>query len=242
MLSGFVGHECKDGGAMTEVSVLDREMFSEAEAARLLGVPQGTLHYWLDGKGKGRKAYRPVIRDEPRGWAAPVTWAEFVEAGLLREYRRTIKVELDELRSFITDLRERLGIPYPLADQRPYTSGRSIVWTAQERAGLDPSLYLVTFVGDQYLLTPASESFLRRVRWEGNLATGWRPVADEESPVLIDPRLRSGRPAVNGISTEIIWEHHDAGEDDQEIADAFGLSTSDIAWALAYEKPRRAAA
>jgi hypothetical protein len=30
-------------------TVLDQEMFSEAEAARLLPVPQSTLHWWLDG-------------------------------------------------------------------------------------------------------------------------------------------------------------------------------------------------
>jgi hypothetical protein len=31
------------------VSVLEREMFTEAEAARLLRVPQRTLNYWLEG-------------------------------------------------------------------------------------------------------------------------------------------------------------------------------------------------
>jgi len=31
------------------ISVLEREMFSEAEAARLLELPQSTLHYWLEG-------------------------------------------------------------------------------------------------------------------------------------------------------------------------------------------------
>jgi hypothetical protein len=31
------------------VSVLDQEMYTEAEAARLLRVPQSTLNYWLEG-------------------------------------------------------------------------------------------------------------------------------------------------------------------------------------------------
>jgi hypothetical protein len=30
------------------VTVLDREMYTEAAAARLLGVAQGTLNYWLE--------------------------------------------------------------------------------------------------------------------------------------------------------------------------------------------------
>lgn len=81
------------------VSVLDREMFAEAEAARLLRVPQNTLNYWLEGgKYRGRQ-YKPVVPEQPRGSRAPVTWAEFVEAGLLREYRRTHRVPMAELRA-----------------------------------------------------------------------------------------------------------------------------------------------
>lgn len=65
---------------MTTLSVLEREMYSEAEAARLLGVAQSTLHYWLEGGERRGKTYPPVIRPEPHGHRTPVTWAEFVEA------------------------------------------------------------------------------------------------------------------------------------------------------------------
>jgi hypothetical protein len=68
-------------------SVLEREMFTEAEAARLLRVPQRTLNYWLEGGEVRGRVYRPVIRTEPRGGHAAVTWAEFVEAGLRRMRR-----------------------------------------------------------------------------------------------------------------------------------------------------------
>lgn len=66
------------------VSVLDREMFTEAKAARLLRVPQRTLNYRLEGGEVRGRVYRPVIRTEPRGGHAAVTWAEFVEARLLQ--------------------------------------------------------------------------------------------------------------------------------------------------------------
>lgn len=64
------------------VNVLDRETFTEAEAARMLRVAQRTLNYWLEGGEYRGRVYRPVIRVEPRGGHAAVTWAEFVEAGL----------------------------------------------------------------------------------------------------------------------------------------------------------------
>ena len=119
------------------VTVLDREMYTEAAAARLLGLPQGTLNYWLEGGERRGKVYPPVIRVEPRGDRAAVTWAEFVEAGLLREYRRKLNVPMAELRAFIDVIRGRYGTPYPLADRRPYVSGRELLSRAQEAAGLD---------------------------------------------------------------------------------------------------------
>ena len=96
----------------------------------------------------------------------------------------------------------------------------------------------MTVARGQLLLTSPSESFLRRARWEGDVATGW--LHDEDSTVLIDPSVRFGRPAVGGVNTEVIWEHSEGGEDDDEIADVFSLTPRDVAWALAYEKPRRA--
>ena len=104
---------------MADVSVLDREMYSEAEAARLLGVAQSTLNYWLEGGVRRGKSYRPIIRTEPTGSRNPVTWAEFVEAGLLRSYRRDLGVRMAQLREFIDLLRTDFDVPYPLADRRP---------------------------------------------------------------------------------------------------------------------------
>jgi len=38
-----------------------------------------------------------------------------------------------------------------------------------------------------------------------------------------------------------MWEHDQAGEDVDEIAEAFGLTVDDVRWALAYETSARAA-
>jgi len=46
------------------VTILDREMYTEAAAARLLRVAPSTLHWWLEGRPP---RYRPVIRVEPTG-------------------------------------------------------------------------------------------------------------------------------------------------------------------------------
>ena len=232
------------GGAKLRVmttTVLEREMFSEAEASRLLRVPQSTLHWWLDGGTYRNRQYRPVIRIEPTG-ARSVTWAEFVEAGLLREYRRTHNVALSELRTVIDRLRDAYGIPYPLADLRPFVSGRQLLLEVQQDAGLDAELCLVAVANDQLLLTPAIEAFVQRVEWAEDIPVSWRPHDDPHSPVRMAPDIRFGNPAIKGISTQVLWEHvEDAGEDLDEVADAFDLDVDDVRWALAYETSARAA-
>ena len=223
------------------VDVLDREMFTEAEAARLLRVPQRTLNYWLEGGEYRGRIYRPVIRVDPRGGHAAVTWAEFVEAGLLREYRQTHRIPMAELRGFVDQVRREYGVPYPLADQRPFASGKELLAEAQDASGLDAGLCLVATVRGQYVLTPAADAFYKRVTWEGDIAVAWRPHDDPQSPVLIQPGMRAGRPAIKGISTEAIWEHEQADETVSDIAADFDLDEEDVRWALAYETSARAA-
>jgi len=80
---------------MTDLILLEREMYAEAEAARLLNVAPSTLHHWLEGKaGRAGRVHLPVIRQEAKGVGAAVTWAEFVEAGLLHgaDVRRRLAI------------------------------------------------------------------------------------------------------------------------------------------------------
>lgn len=221
------------------VTLLDRDMYTEADAARLLRVPPSTLHYWLEGGTVRGKRYRPVIRPERRGERI-LTWGEFIEAGFLAQYRRS-DVPMRELRSFIERLRDELAVPYPLAHARPFVGvGRRLLLAAQEAAALDADWWLVAVASDQLVLTPASDAFYRRVVWAGDEAGAWRPH-DENSPVRIDPELRAGQPAVGGIRTETIWEHLQAGETPEEVADAFGVTPADVEWARAYEWTSRSA-
>jgi uncharacterized protein (DUF433 family) len=146
-----------------------------------------------------------------------------------------------ELRDFIDDLRDRLGVPYPLAHKRPFASGRQLVVEAQEASGLDADFWLVAWASGQLILTTPSEEFFERVEWEGDLAAGWRPHDDPKSPVRIEPDVRFGRPNIKGISTEVLSEQVEAGADEDEVAEAFGLAVDDVRWAMAFELSLRAA-
>lgn len=58
---------------------------------------------------------------------------------------------------------------------------------------------------------------------------------------MFDPDQRFGQPSVHGISTLVLWEYAEDGYGNEEIAEEFTLSRSDVRWALAYENSARAA-
>ena len=96
-------------------------------------------------------------------------------------------------------------------------------------------------VHGQLLLLPPSAEFVQRVTWDGDIAVGWRPHDEQNSPVRISPELRYGRPAVGGVSTEVLWEHVEAGESLEDVVFDFGISEAELRWAVAYETAARAA-
>lgn len=208
-------------------------MYALPEAARSLRVPTSTLRWWLEGRGD----YPPVLRPEPTG-STDVTWGEFIEAGLLREYRDR-KVPLQRLRPAIEILRERFDIPYPLAHFRPFVGmGRRLLFEAQQVADLPAELGLVLeLVGGQMVLDSRVDAFLHRVDFsddELQLAQRLHPDG-RRSPVVIDPARSFGAPTLRGIRTDALAELVEAGEPPELVAEECGLRPDELKAALAYE-------
>lgn len=218
---------------MADVTTLERTLYSLSEAARILHIPPSTLRWWLEG----RDDYPPVIRPESTG-STDLTWGEFVEAGFLREYRSR-EVPLQRLRPVIDILREKFGVPYPLAHFKPFVGpGRQLLFEAQKVADIPAEDGLVMeLVGGQFVLDGRIESFLERVDFSKD-ETEWAQrihPSGRESPVVIDPEFSFGYPTVRGIRTEVLAELVDAGEPPEVVADEYGLELPVLKAALAYE-------
>jgi uncharacterized protein (DUF433 family) len=220
---------------VTTVSVLDRELYSIADAARLLRIPASTLAWWLDGGERQGRRYPPVLREELQPGSL-VTWAEFVEARLLRGYRNA-GVPLQNIRPFIDSVRERLRTPYPLVHYKPYVDQKQLVYDLQRDTRLDPRLYLVRpGEGDQLQFAPPVLDFLRVVDFDEthDVASRIRPLG-KDSRLAIDPDLRFGQPQIDGVRADAIAELAEA-ESVTAAAAEWGISEQDVWDALRWQE------
>jgi uncharacterized protein (DUF433 family) len=214
---------------------LERPVYGMSQAARLLGLRTDGLRRWIDGYRRSGATYAPVIREERTG-ADVITWGEFVEAGYLREYRAR-KVSLQYLRPVIALLRKELGVRYPLATLKPYTSGRQLAFEVQKTVGLDPALSLVIIGKDgSFQLADPARAFVEKVDFaNGGDAERLYPLG-RSVPVVLDPERGFGEPTLLvGVRTEVVAELVAAGEPPEQVAEMYGASRTEVAAAVEYE-------
>ena len=217
-------------------------MYSLADAARLLGLRSDRARAWLDGYERHGARYLPVIRASRTGDDI-VTWGEFVELGYLREYRRK-GVPLQRLRPVIDALRAEFRTPYPLATATPYVYGQELVLRLQEENSIPRSIALVIRTGQTIALAAEAARFFKKVEFEAPDEGAVRRLhpAGTASPVVIDPLVRFGQPAVEGVATERLWELFDAGESIDQIAGGYDMRPELVRAAVAYEEQQRSLA
>lgn len=213
---------------------LERPLYACSEAARLLRVPPETMRRWLEGATRAGVDYPPVIRAEPTG-SDVVTWGEFVEAGLLRGYRRE-KVPLQRMRPFIEKARAQFGVTYPLAHFGPRIDDKRLVYSLQKETGLDPRLYLVDAEDDQLRWAEPVEQFLKTVEFDSSGFVSRIFPMGIKTPVVIDPEVSFGVPQIRGVRTELVAESVDAGETVEAAGRSWDLREDEVEAALAWER------
>jgi uncharacterized protein (DUF433 family) len=223
-------------------SILERPVYGISEAAGLLGLRPDRARAWVDGYERQGSFYAPVIREERTGDEV-LTWGEFVELGYLREYRRK-GVPLQRLRPVIDELRREFNTPYPLATAKPYLYGKELVLKLQEKNDIPRAIAIVVASGQTIAFADEANRFLKKVEFDPPADGDVRRLypAGTASPVVIDPLLRFGRPTVQGVATERLWELFDAGESVATIADGYELAEDLVKSAVAYEEQQRSLA
>ncbi len=218
---------------LTVYDLLDRPTYTFPTTDSLLHLRPGTARRWIDGYIRGGRQYEPVVRETSTG-VPTVTWGEFVETRLLAEYRDK-GVPMIRMRPAVDVLRRETGFKYPLAHLRPLTHDRDLVLRVQDEAGLDRALRLVVVTTGQLLLSDEVGRFVETVELEDDdVVVRLRP-GGADTPVCLDPLVRSGAPVIRSTPTDVLAELYRAGDSIAKLSDWYELSKQDVRAALRYE-------
>jgi uncharacterized protein (DUF433 family)/transposase-like protein len=216
-------------------------IYTVAEAARYLDVPDSTLRSWTHGyqhqvQGKPDVVGEPVLTSLPRAQAqAPVIPFIGLAEGLVLTAIRRSGVPLQRIRPALTRLTEELGIEHALASRRLFTDGAEVLFDYAEngddvgaaRAARD----LVVVRNNQRVFNEVVASYLQRLEFGDDGYPGLiRLPAYEVADVVVDPARGFGQPvfARGGARLEDALSMFRAGESLEVVADEYGVPVEQL--------------
>ena len=211
--------------------------YTVAEAARFLRIPLPTVRSWVKGRDYPRRSgmgrFKAVIVP-PRDPDHRLSFRNLVELAALRALRTEHGLQLSAVRQALQFAHKQLGDDAPLASHDLFASPGEIFL---ERYGQLISLNRAGQLGIRAVL----QGLLTRIQWDKSQAVRFFPPLPnrpEERTVMLDPTISFGRPVLArlGVTTSVIVDRVNAGEEATEIAKDYGATDEEIMDALAYER------
>ena len=211
--------------------------YSVSEAARYLRIPSPTVRSWVFGRdypkrsGKGR--FQPVVV-LPKDSSHRLSFRNLIELAALRALRTEHEFKLSAVRAALDYAQRKLGVSDLLASKDLYTRPGELFL---EHYGQLINLNRAGQLGIKAVL----QGLLERIQWDRGLAVRFfppLPTRRDTKSVMIDPTVSFGRPVLSrlGVSTSVIVDRVNAGEEPVEIATDYGATSDEIMDALAYQR------
>lgn len=196
------------------------------EAARYARVSAKTVADWH--RVGGRKA----VTLSPREKRAALSYMQLIEVAVVAAFREAGE-PLNCIRAAREYVSKTLKSEFPFAEYRFKKEGKRLLLDYEQVEGeRGKGKYLDATQGGQLVWEQFVSSRLQEFSYEdGGIAIRWRVAG----PVIIDPRVSFGTPAIDGIPTWVIKGRWEAGESIADIASDFELKKLDVRKALAFE-------
>lgn len=227
-------------------------LYTVAEAARYVRVPESTYGTWakgyeraLDG-GHRRVVADPVITSIPAPRGRPtIPFVGLAESMVLAAFRKA-GVSLQHIRQSIPALELEVGLEHALASERLYTDGASILYDFAHRSRLDDEAAeelagLTRIVDGQRVFSEVVRDYLCRITYaDDGLAAELVLPYGERDLLRIRPDQAGGRPLfVRGRARlEDAVSRWKAGDRINEIAADCEIPAEDLEDALRVAIPR----
>ncbi len=219
----------------------DVPLYTVAEAARYLDVPESTLRTWTHGYRRHADGRPDVLGAavltavSKRSRSGPVIPFVGLAEGLVLTAMRRSGVPLQRIRPALARLGSELGLQHALASRRLYTDGAEVLFDYAEH-GEDPAAAraaseLVVVRNDQRVFNEIVESYLSRVEFGADgYARLIRLPAYEVAELVVDPERGFGQPvfARGGARLEDALSMFRAGESLEVVAGEYGMPVDEL--------------
>jgi len=210
-------------------------LYSLADAARHIAVPQSTFDTWVRGyerqRGSGPTTLGKSIvtaieapRGEPR-----VPFIGLAEGFVLASFRAA-GVPLQRIRPAVEALERELGIEHALASEQLYTDGAEVLYNFASTHDDRPEMDLVAPRSGQRVFVPIVEKYLKRIKFDAGYAGVLALPQYGRAEVIVDPARSFGLPifASGAARVEVVLGRFKAGESVEELSEEFGVSVDDL--------------
>jgi uncharacterized protein (DUF433 family) len=210
-------------------------LYSVAEAARYLDVPDSTFRSWTHGYHR-RSSGRPDVSGEPILTAVPKTGNQgpvipFIglAEGLVLTALRRSGVTLQRIRPALSHLATDFGLDHALASRRLYTDGAEVLFDYADDEDPDTARAvrsLVVVRNGQRVFNDVVEAYLKRVEYGPD---GYPQLIELPAyaiaKVVVDPGRGFGQPVFRrgGARLEDALAMFRAGESLETVAEEYGI-------------------
>jgi uncharacterized protein (DUF433 family) len=196
--------------------------YQVAEAARYAGISPQTVVRW----------HHATL--SPRDSRRALSYLQLIEVAVVAEFRKA-GVSLGRVKEARDYIKQTLGSNFPFAEYRFKTDGKKLLLDYENIIGKKGKGKLLEVNLSGQLAWSDILGRLKQFNYEDQGVVIQWYVDGRRSPILIDPRIAFGAPAVQGTPTWIIKGRWEAGETSSEIADDFGLTKNLVEKALKFE-------
>ena len=203
------------------------------EAARYLRVPYFTLYDWLrpiEFNSINGKLKKPIIQ-RPRN-SKKLSFLNLIEAHVVKALRKEHNVPCPEIRAALDYAEHELGISRLLVNKELKAGAKQLF---VKKFGQLINLGR----GGQLAIEKMLSLYLERIDYDHNLPEKLYPfVAGSERKIIsISPFIGFGKPIIAsaGISTYVLAERFELGEDKRDIAKDYNITETEVEEAIIYE-------
>lgn len=197
--------------------------YQVGEAARYAQISPQTVAQW-------HKIEKAVL--SKREDRAALTYFQLIEVAVVAAFRKA-GVPLQRIRAARDYVAHALKSEFPFAEFR-FKEEAKHLWLDSEQVDLKPGTVLQADQAGQL----AWEGIIGRLHEfeyeKEGIVLKWH-VAGIGVPIIIDPRISFGAPAVRGTPTWVIKGRYEAGESDSDIAEDFDIEKTAVREALKFE-------